>query len=50
MLKENSVKVNLDTKVDNNIFEEFDQVVICTYSNLNSLIQNFPKNATRISI
>ena len=43
MLKENSVKVNLDTKVDNNIFEEFDQVVICTYSNLNSLIQNFPE-------
>tara|TARA_B110000438_G_scaffold233890_1_gene230103 strand:+ start:1170 stop:2216 length:1047 start_codon:yes stop_codon:yes gene_type:complete len=43
MLKENNIKVNLDTEVDNNIFEEFEQIVICTYSNLNLLLKNFPE-------
>ena len=42
-LKENNVIVNLNTKAEKEIFKNFDWVVICTYSNLNSLIQNHPK-------
>jgi len=41
-LKENKVKVNLNSKVDDEIFKNFDWVIICTYSNLNSLIKNNP--------
>ncbi len=41
-LKENNVNVNLNSKVDEKIFKNFDWVVICTYSNLNSLIRKHP--------
>jgi len=41
-LKENNVKVNLNSKVNEELFQNFDWVIICTYSNLNSLIQNHP--------
>ena len=34
-LKECNVKVHLNTQVTDEIFEEFDRVVICTYANLN---------------
>ena len=43
-LKQNNVKVNLNTKVNDEIFENFDWVIICTYANLNSLIQKFPES------
>ena len=42
-LKENNVKVNLNIKAGQEIFKNFDWVVVCTYSNLNSLIQNHPE-------
>ena len=42
-LKKNNVKVNLNTKVNDELFKNFDWVIICTYSNLNSLIQNHPE-------
>jgi D-amino-acid oxidase len=41
-LKENNVKVNLNFKADKKIFKNFDWVIICTYSNLNSLVQDHP--------
>jgi len=37
-LKENDVKVNLNTEADERIFKNFDWIIICTYSNLNHLI------------
>ena len=42
-LKERNVKVHLNTEVTNKIFEEFDKVVICTYANLNVLLDKFPE-------
>jgi hypothetical protein len=42
-LKENNVKVNLNIKAGQDIFKNFDWVIVCTYSNLNSLIQNHPE-------
>ena len=42
-LKQNDVEVNLNTKANDEIFKNFDWVIICTYSNLNSLIQNHPE-------
>ena len=41
-LQENNVKVNLNSKVSEEIFKNFDWVVICTYSALNSLINKNP--------
>ena len=40
-LKERNVKVHLNTEVTDKIFEEFDKVVICTYANLNMLLDKF---------
>ena len=42
-LKERNVKVHLNTEVTDKIFEEFDRVVICTYANLNILLDKFPE-------
>ena len=42
-LKERNVKVHLNTEVTDKIFEEFDKVVICTYANLNVLLDKFPE-------
>lgn len=42
-LKERNVKVHLNTEVTDKIFEEFDMVVICTYANLNILLDKFPE-------
>jgi hypothetical protein len=39
-LKENNIKINLNSNVTEEIFKNFDWIIICTYSNLNSLIQN----------
>ena len=41
-LKENNVKVNLNTKAKEEFFKNFDWIIICTYSNINSLLQNHP--------
>ena len=42
-LKERNVKIHLNTEVTDKIFEEFDKVVICTYANLNVLLDKFPE-------
>ena len=42
-LKNLGVKVNLNNQVGDEIFDEFDFVVICTYANINSLLDKFPK-------
>ena len=42
LLKNNNVKIHLNTKASDQIFEDFDKVVICTYANLNTLLQKFP--------
>tara|TARA_B100000949_G_scaffold228126_1_gene235290 strand:- start:7 stop:1056 length:1050 start_codon:yes stop_codon:yes gene_type:complete len=42
-LKECNVKIRLNTEVSDKIFEEFDRVVICTYTNLNALLDKFPE-------
>jgi len=40
-LKEHNVKIHLNTEVTDKIFGEFDRVVICTYANLNTLLDKF---------
>ncbi len=45
-LKKSGVKVFLNKKVDKKIFDNYDFVVIATYANLNSLLDDFP-NAQR---
>ena len=42
-LKDNGVKVNLNTTANEEIFKNFDWIIVCTYANLNSLIQNHPE-------
>ena len=42
-LNECNVKIHLNTEVTDEIFEEFDRVVICTYANLNALLTRFPE-------
>lgn len=43
-LKENDVNVHLNTKADEKIFKNFDWIIVCTYANLNSLINFSPKS------
>ena len=43
-LKECNVKVHLNTQVTDELFEEFDRVVVCTYANLNGLLDKFPES------
>ena len=43
-LKNNNVNVHLNTKVDEQIFKNFDWIVVCTYANLNSLINFSPES------
>ena len=40
-LKNLDVKVNLNTKVNDEIFDKFDFVVICTYASINTLLEKF---------
>ena len=42
LLKNSNVKIHLNTKVSDEIFDDFDKVVICTYANLNNLLEKFP--------
>jgi len=42
-LNECNVKIHLNTEVTDEIFAEFDRVVICTYANLNALLTRFPE-------
>jgi hypothetical protein len=42
-LKMNDVKVHLNNKVDKRIFKEFDQIIICTYADINELLDDFPE-------
>ena len=42
-LKNLGVMVNLNNQASDEIFDEFDFVIICTYANINSLLTKFPK-------
>ena len=42
LLKNNNVKLHLNTKVTESIFDQFDKIIVCTYSNLNELLNKFP--------
>ena len=42
-LNECNVKIHLNTEATDEIFAEFDRVVICTYANLNALLTRFPE-------
>ena len=41
-LKEQNIKIHLNSEVDEDLFEEFDRVVICTYANTNQLLKKYP--------
>ena len=40
--KNNNVKIHLNTKATESIFDKFDKVIICTYANLNELLTMNP--------
>ena len=42
LLKNTNVKIHLNTQVSDEIFDKFDKIVICTYANLNALLEKFP--------
>ncbi len=42
-LKENNVDVRLNYEFSENNYDDYDKVVLCTYSELNFLIKKFPK-------
>ena len=41
-LKDQNVKTHLGNKVNDNLFEKFDRVVICTYAGINQLLKQYP--------
>jgi len=42
-LQENNIQIHLNTTADEKIFDNFDKVVVCTYANLNKLINQYPQ-------
>ena len=42
LLKNNNVELHLNTKATESIFDRFDKIIVCTYSNLNELLNEFP--------
>ena len=42
LLKNNNVKIHLNTKATESIFDKFDKIIVCTYANLNELLNKFP--------
>ena len=42
LLKNNNVKLHLNTKATESIFNRFDKIIVCTYSSLNELLNKFP--------
>ena len=42
LLKNNNVKIHLNTKATESILDKFDKVIVCTYANLNELLNKFP--------
>ncbi len=42
-LKANNVKVYLNKEVSEKIFEDYDQIIICTYADTNELLSKFPE-------
>ena len=42
LLEKNNVKLHLNTKATESIFDKFDKIIVCTYSNLNELLNKFP--------
>ena len=44
LLKKNNVKLHLSTKATDNILDRFDKIVVCTYANLNELLERFPES------
>ena len=42
LLNNNNVKIHLNTKATESILDKFDKVIVCTYANLNELLNKFP--------
>jgi len=43
-LKNSTVNLHLNSKINNSIFSDYDYVIICTYANINSLLNDFPES------
>jgi hypothetical protein len=43
-IQNSNINLKLNSKINETIFKNYDYVVICTYSNLNSLLSNFPNS------
>ena len=46
--KSNNVKVNLNNKASEQIFKNYDQVIVCTYADTNELLNKFPKKQLKV--
>ena len=42
LLKNNNVKIYLNTKATDSILDKFDKVIVCTYASINELLNKFP--------
>ena len=42
LLSKNNVELHLNTKATENMLDKFDKIIICTYANLNELLNKFP--------
>jgi subtilase family serine protease len=42
LLSKNNVKLHLNTKATESMLDKFDKIIICTYANLNELLNKFP--------
>ena len=42
LLNNNNVKLHLNTKATEDMLHKFDKVIVCTYANLNELLNKFP--------
>jgi hypothetical protein len=44
LMEKNKIKIHLNTKATENMLDEFDKIIVCTYANLNELLTKFPNS------
>jgi len=47
-LKKNNIVIHLNQKADEQIFKNYDKIIICTYADTNEFLKKFPKNKLKV--
>jgi hypothetical protein len=47
-LKKNNIVIHLNQKADEQIFKNYDKIIICTYADTNEFLNKFPKNKLKV--